>query len=170
MPDDNNPPVVQTQVVQTFDYLMFGENLNQDPDLSFRKVFVQISKLLVERWLGDPDGMRFNLDLEDSSVPNPQERLRKALKNRGIPLADWVTPNPDTDTYNGSFTCDESKPGLAFLWNIPLQSPPSETLLSKEQLRAWIKICDDWLNDQSHQDPNAPFPTTTSLYIPLATS
>jgi hypothetical protein len=160
----------QTQI-EALDKLLFGD---VDPlerqNLSFRRVFVDISKLLVERWLKTPRGLEFDKDMNDPEISkNPQERLKVALANQGIPLASWLTTNPKADLTEGSLTCDESKPGLAFLFNIPLRMP-NENEVPTEVSEQWVADCQKWIDEKKYDDPEADFPHAPNNYIPLATS
>lgn len=160
--------------IQALDSLVFGDvdvgaRGASSPNLSFRRVFVDISKLLVERWLKTERGQKFANDVENLDIDNPRERMKEALKLQGIFIASWITPQPDTDTYHGSIECDESKPSLAFTWKIPYQVWPKDAV-SKEVLEQWIKECDDWLDSKKWEDPNEDFPRAPNNFIPLATT
>jgi hypothetical protein len=145
-------------------YRIFGQN----SDLEVKRVFVKISKLLVQRWLGEEPGRQFDNDINDVELdPNPQERLRKALEKQDIYLGNWITPNPDVDRSQGSLTCDESQPGLAFYFNIGLRGW-NQNDVTEEVLQQWVNICDQWLEDEE-QDPNILFPDVINIHIPLAT-
>lgn len=152
-----------------FEYKEHSHKVTMNPDT--RRVYVELSKLLVERWLETERGLRFAKDVDDVNLdPDPRERMRKALEKQHIYIADCVTPEPNTDSYHGSIACDESKPSLAFIWKIPYQVRPPESAVSAEVLTKWIESCDDWIKQEKHNDPKADFPPSPSVYIPLATT
>ncbi len=145
-------------------YRIFGQNSDQE----VKRVFVKISKLLVQRWLSEGPGKQFDNDINNLKLdPNPQERLRKALEKQEIYLGDWITPNPAVDVTQGSLTCDESQPGLAFYFNIGLRGWNQQDV-EKDVLTQWVEICDKWLEDEK-KDPNIDFPEVINIHIPLAT-
>lgn len=137
-------------------------------DGSFAKAVVQISQLLVERWLQTERGKQFHQDVDDTSVPY-EERVRKALSKQGIHIANWITPELNLDSFECSLECDSSKPDYALIWKLPYQFRTKEEV-SDEKLRSWIEICQEWLDNEKWKDPEPDFPDTPSMYIPLATT
>jgi len=159
---------------QALNSLFFGDveqpRGDSSLDLSFRRVFVDISKLLVERWLQTERGKEFAHDVDDPSMGNsPPERLKRALEKQGISLATWVTPEADVDSYNGSIVCNESQDSLAFTWKIPYADRPSEIAVPEDVLWKWVETCEKWLSDKKYQTEE-PFPAAPNHFIPLATT
>lgn len=134
----------------------------------YRRTIVEISKLLVERWLRTERGTKFSYD-----VNNAPGGMQEALHNAGIDVAPWIKPVTDVGMFQGSITCDESVDpniGLVLKWFIPFAPKPSEQDLPHEVLESWIRKCDAWLASEKPEDPNAPFPDPDNQYIPLATT
>jgi hypothetical protein len=149
------------------DTFNLGEIKMEEKD-PYRRTIVEISKLLVERWLRTERGKKFSED-----VNNAPGGMKEALQKAGISVAPWIKPVPDVGGFQGSITCDESVDpniGLVLKWNIPFAPKPSEDDLSSEVLKNWITKCDEWLASEKPEDPNAPFPDPDNQYIPLATT
>ena len=155
--------------------LFFDDNLDRlaSPNRDhFRRVMVEVSKLLVERWQGTPRGKKF-----DNDVNNAPGGMREALHNAGISEIDqlntWINVEATPGASQGSLECDESvnpNRGLVFRWKIPFSDKPPESSLPDQLLVAWIEKCDEWLASEKPEDPNEPFPDPDNQNIPLATT
>jgi hypothetical protein len=155
---------------QSLNSLFFRNEQRSSERDEYRRIIVEISKLLVERWLGTERGKKFSDD-----VNNAPGGMKEALKNANITgistLQAWINPEPAVGLYHGNLECDEGVDpniGLALRWNIPFAERP--TSVSQEVLENWIKKCEDWLNSSDPEDPSKPFPDPDDQFIPLATT
>lgn len=134
-----------------------------------RQTMVKISKLLVLAWLKEGEGVKFKNDINKYGV-------HQALINQEIFFpAEWLTAEIDPDSFIGSIEITEAsswenpKKGLEMVFKIPY-APWPEKGVTEDELKQWVKICNDWLDESKYQEPKEPFPVPPNPYIPLATS
>ncbi|MBE9044817.1 hypothetical protein IQ255_10425 [Pleurocapsales cyanobacterium LEGE 10410] len=137
----------------------------------FAKAVVQISKLLVQRWLDEENNPGKEFDREANDVNAEYEaRVREALKAQNIEIAEWITPVLDYDSSTCSLICDSEKPDFALIWKLPYRD--FRLAIEEDILRGWITTCEEWLNDPNNYEgnDNINFPDTPHPNIPLATT
>ncbi|WP_199248170.1 hypothetical protein [[Phormidium] sp. ETS-05] len=135
---------------------------------AFRRTVVVLSKLLVESWLNEGNGAQFKKDIKELG-------LHQALKNQGIFFPEkWFRAELDPDSFIGSIQMteagwDKAQGGLEMVLKIPYAPWPSNGV-TEEELREWNAICNQWLENHKYENPEEPFPSAPSPYIPLATT
>lgn len=138
---------------------------------NFRKTIVELSKLLVQVWLGEEPGKIFKEEIMTLG-------LHQALENQQIFFpAEWFIAELDPDSFLGSIQMSEagmwSKPGneggLEMILKIPY-APWPQTGVTEAELQVWIERCNVWLKEAKYENPEHPFPLPPNPYIPLATT
>jgi len=133
----------------------------------FRRVIVELSKLLVQAWLNDPEGVKFKQDIVEYG-------LNRALADQGIFFpADWLSAQINPDSFVGSIefseaaTWENPNTGFQMIFKVPY-APWPENGVTQQELEAWRDECQQWIQDKKYDDPRAAFPAPKNPYIPLA--